>query len=128
MVQRLTWVKLTDSSQAQWLKTFHLYRGFNRKCSSTGDFIKGSVRIIQAIPDPYKGFTVKRINKGKVTQAVIVRQTYPYKLVSGCVVRAFDNGGVLLKDDRSILIKHTIGPVFSKVRKKRILNLFKTVI
>lgn len=128
MIQRLTWVKLADSSQAQWLKTFHLYKGFNRKIASTGDYIKGSVRVIQAVPDPYKGFSVKRINKGKVTQAVIVRQSYQYKLTSGTVVRSWNNESILLKDDRSVLIKHTIGPCFSAVRKKNIMTLFKSVV
>ena len=128
MVQRQTWVKLSDSSQAQWLNVFHLYGGFNRKTTSSGFRIKGSVRVIQPILDPYKGFTVKRINKGKVGTALLVRQCYQFKHRSGFSVTSLKNGGVMLKNDSTFLSDHILGPCFSLVRRKRMLGLFRAVI
>lgn len=44
-----------------------------------GTFVKGAVRVIQAIPDPYKGFTVRRINKGRILKGIVIRQVYPFR-------------------------------------------------
>lgn len=128
MIQRLTWLKVADSSQAQWLKTFHLYGGFSRSVSAVGNLIRGSVRVIQAIPDPYKGFTVRRINKGRILTGIIIRQAYKAQLRSSITVQAKTNGVVVLKDDRSILIKHIVGPCFSLLRKRKFIALFKTFV
>lgn len=128
MIQRLTWLKVVDSSQAQWLKTFHLYSGFSRTISAVGDRVRGSVRVIQAIPDPYKGFTVRRINKGRILMGIIVRQVYRAQLMSSNGAQVKSNGVVILKDDRSILIKHVVGPCFSLLRKRKFISLFKSFI
>nr|YP_011027847.1 ribosomal protein L14 [Euplotes cristatus]UPM52057.1 ribosomal protein L14 [Euplotes cristatus] len=128
MVQRLTWLKVADSSQAQWLKTFHLYGGFSRRVARLGTLVKGAVRVIQAIPDPYKGFTVRRINKGRVLRGVVIRHAYQFMWLSGNVLRAKTNDTVILKEDSSVLIKHVIGPCFRGVRRKQILALFRTVL
>nr|ACX30948.1 ribosomal protein L14 [Moneuplotes minuta] len=128
MIQRLTWLKVADSSQAQWLKTFHLYGGFSRAVSAVGDLVRGSVRVIQAIPDPYKGFTVRRINKGRILAGIIIRQTYKAQLKSTTTVQAKTNGVVILKDDRSVLIKHVVGPCFSLLRKRKFITLFRTFV
>nr|ACX30983.1 ribosomal protein L14 [Moneuplotes crassus] len=124
----LTWLKVADSSQAQWLKTFHLYGGFSRSTSAVGDLVRGSVRVIQAIPDPYKGFTVRRINKGRILNGILIRQAYKTQLKSGNTIQAKSNNVVILKDDRSVLIKHIVGPCFSLLRKRKFITLFRSFI
>ena len=128
MVQRLSWLKVADSSQAQWLKIFHLYGGFSRKTATVGSYVKGSVRVIQAIPDPYKGFTVRRLNKGRTLRGVLVRQAYAAVSLTGTVFRGRSNDTVMLKDDYSVLIKHVIGPCFVQMRRKQLRAIFKTVV
>ena len=91
-------------------------------------FVKGSVRVIQPIADPYKGFTVRRINKGRVLGGFLIRQAYPYRHVTGGAVRARANDVIILKDDRSVLIKHIVGPCFSGVRRKQVVALFRTLV
>jgi len=125
VVQKKTWIKLSDSSQAQWLSVFHLYGGFCRKKTSAGYFTKGSVRIIQPMADPYKGFTVKRINKGKVCMALISKHVSPYKHPSGWALKSKDNGGAVMKNKTTFLSDHILGPCFSSVRKKKLASLFR---
>ena len=128
MIQRLSWLKVADSSQAQWLKIFHLYGGFSRLAARINCFVKGSVRVIQPIADPYRGFTVRRINKGRILGGFLIRQAYPFSSVTGGVLYASTNDVIILKDDRSVLIKHIVGPCFAGVRRKQTLALFRTIV
>lgn len=125
MIQKLTWLKLSDSSQAQWVNVFHLYSGFSRKVTSVGFFIKGSVRIIQPPFQIYKGFNLKFINKGKIVKVLITRQRYNKQLLYSISRISFLNTGVVLKRKGNILASHLIGPVMLEIRKKRFLQLFK---
>lgn len=126
MIQRRTWVKLTDSSHVHWIVVFHLYGGFKRLVSRTGFRVKGSVRVIQPMLDPYKGFKIKRINKGETSPALLVRQAFNYQHRTGAMFRTSKNGALLLKNTKEILAKHCLGPCLTLVRKKKILQLFKT--
>lgn len=128
MIQKKTWLKLSDSSQAQWLNVFHLYGGFSRKSTSAGFFTKGSVRIIQPIMDPYKGFTIKRINKGKVCMALISKHKYSYKHKTGFGLRSLTNSGVVMQNRLTFLSDHILGPCFSAVRKKKLIALFRAIV
>lgn len=125
MILKQTWIKLSDSSQAQWLKVFHLYKGFYRKKTRTGYEVKGSVRVVQPMMDPYKGYTIKRVNKGKVAKALLTRQTYSYLTTSSFRVKSKLNSGVLLKSDGNLETSHVMGPCFRNLKKKKLLTLFK---
>ena len=125
MILKQTWVKLTDSSQAKWLKVFHLYGGFNRQKTQTGFEVKGSIRIIQPMMDPYKGFTIKRINKGKIAKTLLIRQKYMYSNKQGFVVQSKFNTGVLLKSDNTFETTHVMGPALRNLKKKKLLTSFK---
>lgn len=125
MIQKQTWIKLTDSSQAQWVNTFHLYAGFYRKTSSVGYFIKGSVRIIQPPMQVYKGFSVKFINKGRIVRTLLTRQKYSSLLLNTISRKSWLNTGVVLKRKGNLLASHLIGPVMKEVKKKRYIQLFK---
>lgn len=126
MIQKETWVQLTDSSQAQWLKTFQLYSGFSRKFSKVGLVVKGSIRIIQPPMDVYKGFLLKLINKGKIVRVLLTRQKYKIQLKNNNHVRqSFLNTGVIMRRRGNILESHLLGPIMLNVRKKRFVMLFK---
>jgi len=78
--------------------------------------------------DPYKGFTVKRINKGVVQDALIIRHNYNFTNSAGFVFKTKQNVSVLLKNNNEVLSKHILGPIFTSVRSKKFLNLFKHII
>jgi hypothetical protein len=48
MIQRQTWLNVTDNTNVNWLRTFHLYKGFFRKQTTIGFFIKGSARVVES--------------------------------------------------------------------------------
>lgn len=125
MVLKQTWVNLTDSSLVQWVKVFHLYGGFNRKFSSVGYYIKGSVRILKPIYDYYKGYQIKRINKGKVTRSLIIRQVYKFKKKDYLYIQFRKNSSILVKKKNTFISKYLVGPGISVFRNKRLLTLFK---
>lgn len=59
---------------------------------------------------------------------IIVRQVYRAQLMSSNGAQVKANGVVILKDDRSILIKHVVGPCFSLLRKRKFISLFRSFI
>ena len=75
--------------------------------------------------DPYKGFTIKRINKGKVATSLVVRQRYNYKAVSGTTVSVKYNVGVLLKNESTFISDHILGPCFRMLKRKKMIGMFK---
>lgn len=125
MIQRLTWVRLTDSSLAQWLRVFHLYGGFNRHYSPVGYIVKGSIRVVHPPTQYYKGYTVKVLKKGRVSRALLVRQTYVSSLFDNRTRQFKINSGVLMKKKNTFISAHITGPVSRQIRKKRLLTLFK---
>ena len=114
------------------MKVFHLYSGFSRKVTKTGYKVKGSVRVIQPMLDPYKGFTIKRINKGKVMTSLIIRQRYNYRSISGITVTVRNNVGVLMKDGvrdaNTPVSDHILGPCFRLLKRKKLIGTFKASI
>lgn len=74
MIQKLTWVYLTDSFRIKWIKVFHLYGGFFRKKTKISFFIKGSIRSVMQIKKRYKN--VNRYKKGTIIRCFILRTVY----------------------------------------------------
>jgi ribosomal protein L14 len=128
LILKETWLKICDSSQAQWIKTFHLYGGFSRKVSRSGFFIKGSVRVLQPTVDYYKGFSVRFINKGKILRGLISKQTYTYLNSTGSASRASLNSSVVMKKKFILASERVIGVGFRLIKKKRFLAVFKSII
>ena len=63
MIQKKSWLNVSDNTNVNWLQTFHLYKGFKRGSSPIGFFIKGSARVVEPPRVEYKGFKFKFNNK-----------------------------------------------------------------
>ena len=59
MIFKQTWLSVSDNTNVRWLQVFHLYKGFHRKSTKVGFFIKGSARVIEPPRIEYKGFKFK---------------------------------------------------------------------
>ena len=59
MIQKKSWLNVSDNTNVNWLQTFHLYKGFKRRSSTIGFFIKASARIVEPPRVEYKGFKFK---------------------------------------------------------------------
>lgn len=128
MILKETWLKICDSSQAQWIKTFHLYGGFSRKVTRTGYFVKGSVRVLQPSVDYYKGFSVRFINKGKILRGLVSKQSYRYLDSTGFSKRSSLNSSVVIERKSSLSSDRIVGVGFRLIKKKRFLMAFKSII
>lgn len=128
MVNKQTWLRVSDSSQAKWISVFHLYGGFYRRFSKSGLCVKGSVKIIQPFYDYYKGFTVKQIVKGRVSKVLITSQTYNYNMTPLFTARTHSNLSILLKKKFNFKSQHIIGPGFLQSRRKKFNAVFKVIL
>ncbi len=85
-------VLASDNSGARFVKIFGVKRGKTRKrrqqYAGVADWVKVSVRVGQ--PDM----------KGKVFDAVVIRQKKPYRRRTGERIGFSDNAVALLKDDK----------------------------
>lgn len=69
MLLKESWLYVSDNTNVCWVKIFHLYKGFNRKKTRTGLFIKGSARVVEPPRLEYKGFKYKYTVKGDITRS-----------------------------------------------------------
>jgi len=128
MICRLTWVSIADNTNVNWLQVFHLYRGFHRKQSSVGFFIKGSARSVEPPRVEYKGFKFKYNRKGDVCRAILLRTRFPLKRNDGLVAYFPSNTGLLIRKKFDLKSKYLFGPAPSSLKRKKLKTLFKTIL
>ena len=97
MISKQSWVHVSDNTNVRWLRTFHLYKGFHRKVSTVGFFIKGSARIVEPPRIEYKGFKFKFNRKGDICRALLIRCRKSIRKLDGSVTSFFSNSGILIK-------------------------------
>ena len=76
MIFKKTWLNISDNTNVKWLQTFHLYKGFYRKSSKLGFFIKGSARVVEPPRIEYKGFKFKFSKKGDICRSLIIKNKF----------------------------------------------------
>lgn len=128
MILRLSWLSIADNTNVRWLQVFHLYRGFHRKQSSLGFFVKGSARVVEPPRIEYKGFKFKFSRKGDICRSVIVRTAWPTKSLDGSVLYFRYNNALIIKKKQDLKSKYIFGPVSAAIRRKKFKTLFKTII
>lgn len=116
---------MADNTNVNWLQTFHLYKGFYRKFTKIGHFIKGSARSVEPPRIEYKGFKVKFNKKGDICRGLIIRNKYNVQNVDGSVLYFFNNSIILLKKKQELKSKYLFGPVSRLMRRKKFILLFK---
>ena len=128
MITKQTWVCTSDNTNVRWLRTFHLYKGFNRRLTTVGFFIKGSARVVEPPRLEYKGFKFKFNKKGDICRALLVRCTKPLRRLDGSISSFATNAGVLIKKKQNVKSKYIQGPVSFYVRRKKFKSLFKYIV
>lgn len=127
MINVGTYVKVSDNSGARFAMCIKIYGGNNLKPVTIGSIIL--VTIKRAIP---KDKQVNRINKrrkiikGTVYKAIVIRVRKSVRRKSGEIVSFGDNAVVLIKDQDTLLCTRVFGPVSSELRKlgfSRILSI-----
>ena len=123
-----SWLSISDNTNIRWVKIFHLYKGFWRKSTKIGFFIKSSARVVEPPRIEYKGFKYKYNLKGDICRVVIIcsRKKLPY--ADGLVSQLGLNSGIVIKKKSDPRSKHFKGPINSSLKRKRLETLFSYVI
>ena len=128
MISKQTWLNTADNTNVRWLRIFHLYKGFNRRSTTTGFFVKGSARIVEPPRLEYKGFKFKFNKKGDICRGLFVRAVKPARRLDGSVTAFFSNTCILIKKKQNVKSKYIHGPVTYQLNRKKFKTLFKTII
>jgi large subunit ribosomal protein L14 len=97
MIFKQTWLTVSDNTNVRWLQIFHLYKGFYRKSTKIGFFIKGSARVVEPPRVEYKGFKFKFNKKGDICRGLIIRSKYNVFRIDGSSIFFNSNNTILLK-------------------------------
>ena len=127
MLYKESWVYITDNTNIRWVKVFHLYKGFYRKTSSIGFFIKGSARIVEPPRLEYKGFKYKYNLKGDIVRLLIVRVNKNIILNDGSIFQFYDNSVLSIKKKQDLKSKFINGPILKNFKRLKFLTLFKII-
>ena len=128
MIFKQTWLSISDNTNVRWLQVFHLYKGFHRKSTKIGFFIKGSARVVEPPRVEYKGFKFKFNKKGDICRGLIVRNKYRVKKNDGSAIYFKKNSIIILKKKQDLKSKYLYGPVSLALKRKKFLTLFSSVI
>jgi len=128
MISRLSWISIADNTNVKWLQVFHLYKGWKRKSTSLGFFVKGSARVVEPPRIEYKGFKFKFSRKGDICRAILTQVTYPNTKLDGSVMYFTTNHGLLIRKKQDLRSKYLFGPVVSSFKRKRFKTLFRVII
>lgn len=128
VLQKETWVYVTDNTNVRWVRTFHLYKGFNRRVTCPGFFIKSSARVVEPPRIEYKGFKYKYNLKGDICRLFLVRSRKNMTYVDGSSVTFSDNSGICIKKKQDPKSKFLNGPISRRLLRRKITSLFKLVL
>lgn len=128
MIFKKTWLNVSDNTNIRWFQTFHLYKGFFRKQSKLGFFLKGSARVVEPPRIEYKGFKVKFNKKGDICRGLIIRTKYKIYKNDGTSLKFKENNLIIIKKKYDVKSKYLYGPISIKLKRKKFLTLFKFVI
>jgi large subunit ribosomal protein L14 len=118
MINIGTFLKVSDNSGARFASCIKIYGSNNSKPVSVGSVILVSIK--RAIP---KDRQINRINKrrkivkGTIYKAVVVRVRKVVRRETGDMVSFGDNAVVLLKDEDTLLCTRVFGPVAFELRR-----------
>lgn len=128
MIFKQSWLSIADNTNVRWLQVFHLYKGFYRKSTKVGFFIKGSARVVEPPRVEYKGFKFKFNRKGDICRGLLVRNKYNVRKDDGSSIYFNGNNTILLKKKQDLKSKYLYGPIPYKIKRKKFLSLFSVVL
>ena len=119
MIQKSSILIPADKCGVFTVNTFHLYRGFSRKFSGFGDYIKVSIR---------KTKPENVLSKKNKRKAIIIRTKKNLGFCYGSYIRFDYNSVVLLKKRLTPEGKEIFGPILRNFKKKKFLSSFSGLI
>ena len=128
MILRLSWLNVTDNTNVRWFQTFHLYKGWKRKRTTLGYFVKGSARVVEPPRIEYKGFKFKFSRKGDICRTLLVQITFRNRRKDGSQIYFPSNNAFMIKKKQDLRSKYIFGPVSQNFKRKKFKTLFTKII
>jgi ribosomal protein L14 len=128
MLLKLSWLNVSDNTNVNWLQIFHLYKGWNRRVTYLGFFVKGSARVVEPPRIEYKGFKFKFSRKGDICRAIIVQVSKPLSRWDGSTSYPRLNSSLLIRKKQDLRSKYIFGPISTSFKRRRFKTLFKAII
>ena len=128
MLFKESWVHLTDNTNVRWLRLFHLYKGFKRRSTTIGFFVKGSARVVEPPRLEYKGFKIKFNKKGDICRALVLRVRKPICRLDSSTTFFNANSSLSIRKLQTPKSKYINGPTTYNLYRKQFKTLFKTII
>lgn len=114
MIQVETNFKVADNSGAKRVQCIRILGGSHKKTGEIGDTIV--VAIKECLPR-------KKIKKGDVRHAIIVRTKKPFYRKDGSSISFGSNAVVLLNEKKDLIGTRILGPVTKELRKKKLTRI-----
>ncbi|OJX10050.1 MAG: 50S ribosomal protein L14 [Caedibacter sp. 37-49] len=114
MIREQTNLEVADNSGARRVECIRVLGGTGRRYASVGDVI--IVAVKDAIPD-------RRVKKGEVHKAVIVRTSKEVRRQDGTAIRFDRNAAVLINNNMEPLGTRIFGPVTRELRAKNFMKI-----
>ena len=114
MIQMQTNLDVADNSGARRIQCIKVLGGAGRKIARIGDVLIVSIK--EAIPR-------RKVKKGDVYRAVIVRTSKEIKRVDGTAIRFDKNAAVLLNKQNEPIGTRIFGPVTRELRSKKFMKI-----
>ena len=119
MLQKNSYVTVSDSCGVWNVRIFHIYKGFQHKLALTSDFVKVSVR---------KTAPTSWLKKGKKSKALVIRTRFRTNKCDGSFVCSSDNSVMLLKKRMTPRGKELLGPITYGLRRRKVNSSFIGII
>lgn len=128
MLLKESWLSLSDGTNVRWLKVFHLYKGFWRRYTHPGLFIKGSSQIVEPPQITYKGTKFKYSVKGDIIRSIIIRSKKSSLNKNGFNIHVSTNDGLSIKKKQTLKSKYQKGIIIKNMcPRRKFLTLFTRI-
>lgn len=125
MIQMQSLLECADNSGAKTLMCIKVLGGTHRYHAFLGQ------KIVVSVKETVKKSDAKKLKKGDVFKAIIVRTRYPVQRKDGTSIRFDQNAVVLVNDQDEVLGTRVFGPVPNELRSvgmSKILSLAPEVL
>jgi len=128
LILKESWVYISDNTNIRWIKVFHLYKGFNRRFSKPGLFVKSSSRVVEPPRLEYKGFKYKYNVKGDIVRSWLVRSVFTIINGDKSTLLLPTNTSVIITKKQNLKSKFLNGPLPLTIRMKKLHSLFSLIL
>lgn len=128
MILKKSWLNISDNTNVNWLQIFHLYKGWSRKVTYLGFFVKGSARVVEPPRIEYKGFKFKFSRKGDICRSILIQTRFKAAKVDGSGLETKTNNGFLIRKKQDLKSKYIFGPISTSFRRRKFKALFRALL